>query len=399
MLGILRNPAFFRLWLAGLLSLLGSHMSRIALVLYLFHSGNTAVDLAFFVLLDTLPGALVAPLAGAVVDRASKRSVMVSLDLVRMGLMGALIWSPSLPLIYVVAALHSIVSAFFQPAKAASIPLIVDAERLVHANGLDQIAVNAVLVVGPVTGAFLFLHLPLPTILALDALSFLISALLVIGVEIPMGAKQERPWSAATTLAEIKEGWLYLMRHRLALHMALLFFTGVMCTGVWAPLAPFFIRDHLRGSDQILGWQLGILGSGAVVGGLWAPQLVQSLGKGTTLFLGLLAEGVSLTAYALVSNLQVSLAITFFWGIVVSLVVVPFYSLLQGMVEERFLGRVFAVIRQSENCALVLAMGVAALLHDRWGSPLILFVAGLFYLSLTAASSLTAGGRKLLATR
>ena len=91
--------------------------------------------------------------------------------------------------------------------------------------------------------------------------------------------------------------------------------------------------------------------------------------------------------------------IMFGLGIVVSIVVVSFYSILQAVVEEPFLGRVFSIVKQSENLAIVLAMGMAVLLHSFLNSHVILLVAGLFYVVLMLASSFSRGGRLLLGTR
>src|SRR5260370_13063718 len=106
-----------------MLSMLGSQISRIALILYVFDRKGAVASLALLVVLDTLPGALVAPLAGAVVDGLSKRGVMVVTDVARMGFILLILARPSLGAIYVIAALRSIATAFFQPAHSAAIPL------------------------------------------------------------------------------------------------------------------------------------------------------------------------------------------------------------------------------------------------------------------------------------
>lgn len=396
---VLANRSFRNLWLAGLCSTLGSQVSRIGLVLYVFDTGGAVANLALLLVLDTLPGALVAPVAGAVVDGLNKRAVMVAADLARMLLMLAILLRPSLGVIYVAAALHSVASAFFQPAKTAAVPLIVGRDELTRANAVEQSAANLTLVAGPVVGAALLARFGLTASLLLDALTFLVSALLVWRVSLRDVGRGEAGLTAGGAVGEIKEGWNYLVRHPLALHLNLLLFMALVCTSLWVPLAPFFIRDQLGGSEQVLGWQLGLFGLGAAVGGLVAPRLVERFGTGLTLFAGLLAEAASLCVYGVVAHLGASMVIVFGWGVVVSVVVVPFYSILQKVVEERFLGRVFAVVKQSENLAVVLAMAGAVLLQDRFGSHLILLSAGLLYFGCAAASSFSRGGRALLATR
>lgn len=397
-LTILGNRSFRRMWLASLLSLLGSQISRIGLLLHVAREGDVVAGLAVLVALETLPGALAAPLAGAVVDRFDKRAVMIASDLVRMLLMLAVLAHPTVGVIYLMAALHSVLTAFFEPAKLASIPHVVGPKELLRANGLDKSASNLTLILGPVVGAELLLGLGLSATLIIDALTFLLSAALLLGVNIRQDVKPNAWPSPRAALRELGGGWAYLARHRLALHLNLLLFTALVCTGLWTPLAPGFIREHLGGSEAVLGWQFGAFGLGAALGGLWAPRVAERLGAGPTLFLGFLAEGAMLFVYGLVPQLAASTLIIFVWGNVVSLALVPFYSILQEVVEEGCQGRVFAVVKQSENVAVALAMPAAVALSAFLDSRVIFLCAGLFYFGVVALSALSAGGRALLAT-
>jgi Na+/melibiose symporter-like transporter len=203
----------------------------------------------------------------------------------------------------------------------------------------------------------------------------------------------------ASTLADICEGFSYLSDHRLALQLILVLFTALMCTGLWPPLAPFFIRDRLEAPDEVLGWQLSAFGLGATVGGLAAPAFVARLGKGVALRLGLLGEGLCLTAYALTSHVGLSVVITLTWGVLVSVIVVPFYTILQSLVAERYQGRVFAALRLCENGATVMTTLLAAPLAIPFGTRPILLGAGFIYFGAVTAWTRTPAGRALAATR
>lgn len=404
---ILDNPSFRNLWLAGLLSMLGSQISRIGLVLYVFEQHDTLSSLAFLVVLETLPGAVVAPFAGAVIDRFNKRDLMIASDVIRALLMTCILIWPTLGVIYLMAALHSIATVFFQPAKSAAIPLILDRRDVAEANGLDQSSSNLVLIIGPIVGAQLLIYFGLAATMIVDVASFLLGAFLISRVAIrrPRGGDAEielDPEAAAAlgTLGEIREGWSYLRGHQLMMVLNLLLLNALLCAGIWMPLAPFFIRDFLGGAENVLGWQIGVFGVGSVLGGLLAPRWTERLGKGNILILGMLGEGFSMAAYAVTGDLWLSTAMIFLWGIAASAVVVPFYSILQLVVEERFLGRMFTVVKQVENWGIVFAMLAAIVLHELFSSQLILLAGGLLYVGVTAAASaLTPSGRALLATR
>jgi MFS family permease len=397
-LQILRNGSFRNLWVSSLFSTVGSQVSRLGLILFIFDTRGKIISLALLLVVDTLPGAVAAPLAGAVVDGLNKRVVMVVSDLSRMILVLVILVHPSLGVIYLTMALHSVATVFFQPAKSAAVPLIVSEEDLTRANGLEQSAANLTLIAGPVLGAILLRQFGLKANLLFDAASFLVSALMVARVTIRQVERKQIDLSATGAVNEIKEGGRYLLRHPLALHLTVLLFVALSCTSLWIPLAPFFIRDQLGGSEQLMGWQAGLFGLGAAIGGLIAPRMIDRFGTGVTLFAAFLGEAINMMLYSVVSRVGISMLVIFVWGIVLSIIVVPFYSILQKIVEERFLGRVFSLINQGENLAVVVAMVAAVLLQGFVTTPLILLLAGLIYFAFTVASSFSRGGRALLAT-
>ena len=108
---------------------------------------------------------------------------------------------------------------------------------------------------------------------------------------------------------------------------------------------------------------------------------------------------IAIIVYALVSDPVTSTLVVCLWGASVSIIVVPFYSLLHRSVDQLYIGRVFAVVKQSENVAIALAMGLAMMFGARFAAATVLLLAGVMYVSATLASSLSGGGRALLQAR
>lgn len=380
-----------------MISTLGSQISRIALILYLFELERSAGLLALLVILETVPGTLAAPFAGALADRYSKRRLMIAADLARMAAVLMVCLQPAVGGICAAAVLLSLATSCFQPAKLATVPQVVRRHEVPQANGWIQSSGNLALIAGPIVGAQLFFQSGLIMTLLLDALSYLVSALLIMGLPQSRAGRQAKP--RASHWAEIREGWAYMNRNFFILQMVMLFFVSLLCTGLWLPLAPFFIEEALNGPQHLLGWQVGVTGIGAVLGALWAPFWMRRFGKGRTLSGALVLEGAVMVLYSQVHHPTASLAIMVLWGLAVSGIMVPFYSILQTDISRRFQGRVFAVVTQSENLALVTAMGVAVLLQGAVPAATIFLFAGLAYCGLAMAGCLTPGGRLLLSTR
>lgn len=394
--GLLGNPSFRNLWAAGLLSATGSEISRLGLILYFVDVRNSVFDVALLVALKTLPGALAAPATGVLVDRFSKRTMMIASDLARMAFVAAILIRPSASTIYVMAALDSVATAIFEPARSSAIPLVVGRSGVQQANGIQESTANLTMIVGPIIGAELFFAAGLAAVLIVDALSYLVSALLVARMTI---SERRQRTLARSIVAEMSEGWRYCVDNKLVLHLTALLFVSMLCGGIWLPLAPFFIRDFLGGSERVLGWQFGAFGVGGVVGGLLVPRLFEWVKSGLLLVLALLAEAGQFIIYAVVQDVGASILILFCWGMTVSVVAVASYSILQLTVNEQFLGRVFSMVKQSQSLAMLVAVALAVVLSDRFSSHLIFLSAGLCYFWLVVVLSLTKGGRMLLVSR
>jgi Na+/melibiose symporter-like transporter len=296
---------------------------------------------------------------------------------------------------------ESLATACFDPARAAALPLVVRRREVPRANGFEQGAATVAMVVGPLAGAALFGAGGLGAALGLNACTFLSSAVLLGGVRVrrpSLLAARGEPQPPAG-LAGLRAGWAYLARHRAVLQLTVLFFVSLLCGGVWLPLAPSFMREVLGSPDRLLGLHLGAFGVGGLLGSLLAPRLGSLVDRGLVLFVALLAEGGQIAAYSLVPDAAASAFVLLLWGITVAVIRVSFYSILQLEVAESLLGRAFAVVKQAENAAILLATTLAVLLSQHLSSQGILLAAGLTYTTIVAASSLTAGGRTLLGAR
>src|SRR5436853_2075606 len=130
---------------------------------------------------------------------------------------------------------------------------------MVKADGIEQITACLVLICVPLIGAEMFIQLGVKATLAIDGLTFLASAFFLFRIKMSEAvAKRSR-----LALADIVEGGRYLVKHPTALHLVALFFTSLLCVGLWLPLAPFFIRDFLGAPDRLLGLQMAVFGIGA----------------------------------------------------------------------------------------------------------------------------------------
>lgn len=193
------NPAFRRLWFAQLISQGGDWFNHVAVMhaLMLLTGSGKAVGLSF--VLRLLPAFLMAPVAGLVADRFDRKRVMVVSDIARgvsvpLFIIAVRALSPSL--IYAALAFHVLMSALFEPAKNALLPSITKRGELLAANALSAATWSIMLSVGSFTGGLVISWLGVEVAFVVDALSFLLSAAILLGVKVPESHRETAQRSA-----------------------------------------------------------------------------------------------------------------------------------------------------------------------------------------------------------
>src|SRR3954464_12933839 len=174
-----RNRNFRLLFIGQTISQLGDWFNAVAVFALLLDLTGSATAVAWMMIVQYLPVAIVGPLAGVVVDRVNRRRLMISADLVRgiliLGLLlvrrGDQVW-----IAYVVMALSVAASAFFEPARTATIPNITSADELLPANALSAATWSAMLAIGASVGGLVTAAFGRDVAFAANAASFFCSA-------------------------------------------------------------------------------------------------------------------------------------------------------------------------------------------------------------------------------
>ena len=163
------NKNFTLLVIGQIISLFGNAMLRFSLSLYVLDTTGSASAFATILAISMIPTILLSPVGGVLADRMSRRHIMILLDCFTGFLLLSFTYlitqASSLALVAITMIILSIIQSFYQPAVQASIPLLVDEEKLMQANGIT-VQVNALAtLLGPILGGVLFSLLPFATLL------------------------------------------------------------------------------------------------------------------------------------------------------------------------------------------------------------------------------------------
>ncbi len=176
---------FRRLWLAQIVSEIGDWFYTLAIYSLLLQLTGHASSVALALVLQVLPQTFVGPTAGVVNDRIRRKHVMIAADLVRAVIVLSMLLVRSRStvwLVYPLLLLETIMAAFFEPARSSVIPNITPRDDVIVANTLSSTTWSMNLVLGATLGGLVAALLGRDAVFVLNALSFLVSGLLITGM-------------------------------------------------------------------------------------------------------------------------------------------------------------------------------------------------------------------------
>jgi MFS family permease len=382
-----RHQGFRMLFAARCVSYAGDALGMVALMLHV--AGSTGLGLAVAALLlagDFVPS-LAAPFAGALADRLDRRRLMIGCELVQAVLVAAIALSlpPFAPLL-VLVAVRAVAGQLFQPASRAAVPALVPEEDLVAANATLGFGTNTAELTGPLIAAALLPLFGVRGVLWADAATFLVSALLL--TRLPAltrdGLAVESLWSGART------GIRYLMTHRTVRIIALGFVALVLCTGVDDVALVVLAKENLRLSDSVAAVLLGAIGVGLTAGYALLTRSRIPLLPLLVAGFAVSAAGNLFTGFATGPGLLAGAGLAFAMqagrGLGIAAIDVTSNTLLQRLVPDALLGRVFANLYGAVGAAAAVSYVAGGALLDATSAPTTLIVAGAAGVSAAAVT-------------
>jgi MFS family permease len=388
------NRNFRRLWYGQIVSQLGDWLDRIALFTLLLNLTGSGQAVGLLFLAEFLPGAIVGPFAGVIVDRLPRKLVLIGADIGRAALvlLFLLVDTPAeLWLVYVGVIGKNVLAAFFEPARSAIIPSLVPRPDLVTANTISSATWSAMLALGGAVGGVVAGTLGVQAAFLLDAASFLLSAAVLATIRPP--ARAADPAAAAGVASairqgagQLREGMAFILAHR---DLFWLTFTKAVWSlggGVLLLLTIFGREVFPLGVDGAIS--IGLLYAARGIGNVIGPIVALKLGGDGQAFLRR-AIAVSFVVTG-AGYLLLGWAPTLLLAALCVLIAhsggstqwVFSTALLQTRAPDRLLGRVFATEFASFTLATALSAYAAGLASDAGVSPQALAVAlGLVFIA------------------
>jgi predicted MFS family arabinose efflux permease len=347
-----RNRSFRQLWLGQVVSQMGDWFNTIALYTIILQLTGSGRDVGLLLVARFVPSFLFGPISGVVADRFSRRTIMIVSDLLRaVVVLGFLLVrrADQLWMIYVLTVLQLGLSTFFEPAKTAAIPSIVEDRELVAANAISSVTWSAMLTIGAALGGIITDAFGTDVAFILDAATYLLSAALIASIRVPKRAKRPRQKLSLGRILGITEtidGIRYVKDRPRVLAYLLVKPAWGLGGGILTLLAVFGERIFPVGKGAAGG--IGVLfaarGIGTAVGPIVARRIA---GEGerrmqATIGIAFLIGGVFYIAFGSATSLLFALIVLGIAHCGGSILWVFSTVMLQRSVADSFRGRVFA---------------------------------------------------------
>jgi dTMP kinase len=380
------TPAFFRLWLAQVVSATGDWLGLMAITALAAAVSRRAEGVAVGLVLGArvAPGFFLAPWAGVLVDRWDRKKVMITCDLARAAVMMSLPFVNSVPGLIVASFILEIFTLLWSPAKEASVPNLVPKSYLTSANSLSLMAAygtfplgaGLLIVFAKMAGWFADfsslspMHLDrLGLAFYFDALTFLVTALIVWRLPIHKAEREKintngRRFDPASTFRELKEGWHFIFINPVVRAVNIGMACSLIGGGMLIPLGPTFVREVLGAGEAGYGSVTFALGVGVAIGVI-TVSFVQSRVPKEWLFTGaMVLSGSALIGATSTSTLTPAVLLVAFMGIGAGTIYVLGFTLLHENVDDGLRGRVFTALYSLVRLCLLLAMAVGPFLSE-----------------------------------
>ncbi|MEO8290514.1 MAG: MFS transporter [Gaiellaceae bacterium] len=376
-LELLRQPGGFRLlFFATLASSIGTWLAFVALVVDVFDRTNDASWVSALLIAEFLPMVVLGFLAGRVVDRSSRRWIMVLADAMRVGVFVVLPFATTALQIVVLAFFAGIAASLFRPAVYAGLPNLVSDRDLPQANGLLQTADNFTWAIGALVGGALVGATSPDVAYFVNAVSFLVSAFLIMRIRGSLEDAVREP--SRGRWRDVVEGLSFAVRSR-ALLTVLVAWSIVVFANAGVNVAEIVLAKEVFSAGDF-GYGL-LVAAGAVglmlgsfFGGAWIDQRGMAIPYGISIALMALGFG----AAAVAPNVWVAAIVVVAAGAGNGVAVVTNAVLVQRGAPDRLRGRAFAVVMSLGYTFLGIGMIVAGPLtnaigaREVWGASAVL---------------------------
>jgi MFS transporter, DHA3 family, macrolide efflux protein len=350
-------PAFRSLWIAQFVSIFGDFLALfgvISLITFRWH-GNvmqvTYVSISYMV-----PLAILGPFSGVLVDRWNVKRVMITSDAVRAVLALMLVWTTNVWQVCAIMLAISCFSSFFGPAQSVTVRTIVPMDKMLAAQAMMSQAFYTVRLLSPALAGALISWLTEKSCFALDAASFMFSAIMLSTIAIPHTPPPQGKRTVRTFFADFTSGNRFIFTHPSLAFVITAMVSTMFVMSCFGPLISIYVRDSLHAGVIQYGIVSTMIGVGLIVGTQFITRVAGNRSKKEIVLWGLFATAIGVGLLGTIGLYAAAVASTFGMGFGIAFVIVSAQTLMQQETPREMMGRVSSSFMSVFSCAQVLGL-------------------------------------------
>jgi HD-GYP domain-containing protein (c-di-GMP phosphodiesterase class II)/MFS family permease len=354
---------FLKLWTAHALSSFGDMLTTTGLALAAYGVSRSIVAVGAIFVARALPNLFLGLLAGPLVDRYDRKGLMILMDVLRAGLVGAVpfLLHTNFAVILGVAFLVSTGTVLFQPARSAALPDLVPYNLLQSSNAAMQFAERVTEILGYGAAGVIILFGGVPLLFAIDALTFVASAGLLLTIQFPEIIREKVVGSWPAVREEILAGLAEVSRiPELRVIFPFSFFM-VAAGSALLPLTVPLAIDKLHAGQVGFALLEASIAVGATLGSIITAYL-QDVRRGQLMIIGGLGMGFFVAFAGASQTLPLTMIFFVVAGIANMMYLIPMITAIQEVTETGIRGRVFAARFSVVQAGILVGIGYATLM-------------------------------------
>jgi MFS family permease len=387
---------FTLVWWGQMVSQIGDGVSKLALLWFVYSITGSPLKTTVIGLLQTLPPILFGPFIGVIVDRLPKKLLLISSDLIRAVVLGAVpclisVDSFSIERLYVLVFIHAMASAVFGPALTASIPSLVARNEFTAANALLQTTTSIGIIIGPALSGVGIATMSSQEVLCVNAVSYVVSAICFLFIRFPWSESQLTEGnSLSNTLGDVMDGFRFvLVRQRMILMLIGAASMYTFATSAFSTLFPVFGKKLLDLGPIEVGYLWSAFGVGLLlvslglvsVSGWTLQRRIQAMAASS------LVSGVAMLGLVWTNNRMVAALLMIIIGMGAGTLTPIAWGVIQEISPTILLGRVLAIYNLGAMASAIAGMTLFGWTTQEFGErPSVIGIGiGLFLTAVVAA--------------
>ncbi|EGT2200365.1 TPA: MFS transporter [Clostridioides difficile] len=408
------NKNFNLMILGQIISLFGASILKFALSLYILDITGKAEIFATILAVSSIPIIIFSPIGGAIADIFNRRNLMVIFDFsssITVLVLALFLFNNngSILLVGIIMTILSVISTMYQPTVQSSTPLLVDNEHLMNANGIVAGVASLTNIAGPVLGGVLYGVIGINAIIAISCVSFFLSAIMEIFIQIPFIKQEQTSNIIKTIFTDIRDGIVHICKKNrfilkiLFLAIAInLFLSSMLIVGI-----PYIVKITMGASNFLYGLAEGAISFSSLVAavsiGIFSKYLKITNLHIPFIICALVFIPMAFSVYPFILNTGfpvpflifiVSSMLIFFTTTLISIYVI---TVTQLKTPNELLGKVMSILFSGTAIAMPLGQVMYGKLFDLLSDRVYIIILGVGFITLLIAfvSKITLRNEKL----